>query len=163
MKITIVIPIVLQLLGVIVILAEFLIPSFGILSLTAAGLFGFSIYYVFAHFSPQTGVVFLVLDAILIPFLIALGIKLLSRSRFSLKTELSQKAGVTSQSENLIKLVGLSGKTVTILRPAGKAIIDGKKYDVVSVGDYIGQDAAVEVAEVSGNRIVVRIKDENTK
>lgn len=159
MKTSILLPIVLQILGVVVIIAEFLIPSFGILAITAIGLFGFSIYYVFAHFSGQTGIILLTLDAILIPFLIALGIKILAKSRFSLKTELSQKDGVASQQEHLVGLVGKEGKTVTILRPAGKAIIDGRKFDVVSVGDYIGLDADITVVEVSGNRIVVRTKE----
>jgi membrane-bound serine protease (ClpP class) len=158
MKSTILIPIILQLAGVVVIIAEFLLPSFGILTITACGLFGYSIYYVFAHFTNPIGVAFVLVDSVLIPFLVVVGIKLLSQSRFSLKTELSQKDGVTSQAGNLINLVGLSGKTATILRPAGKAVIDQKKYDVVSVGDYIGQNEDVEVVEVSGNRIIVRRK-----
>ncbi len=53
-------------------------------------------------------------------------------------------------------LLGKSGTTVTSLRPAGMALIDGKKVDVVSVGDFIDKEEPVTVVEVSGNRVVVR-------
>ena len=42
------------------------------------------------------------------------------------------------------------------LRPAGMALIKGKKVDVVSVGDFVEKDRAVELVEISGNRVVVR-------
>jgi membrane-bound serine protease (ClpP class) len=53
-------------------------------------------------------------------------------------------------------LVGLRGKSATLLRPAGKANIEGHIYDVVSEGGFISQDAEVEVLQVRGNRILVR-------
>jgi len=53
-------------------------------------------------------------------------------------------------------LVGQEGQTVSVLRPAGKANINGRMYDVVSDGPYISAGAAIEVVSVSGNRIVVR-------
>jgi membrane-bound serine protease (ClpP class) len=53
-------------------------------------------------------------------------------------------------------LVGHEGVTITGLRPAGKAKINGRLIDVVSDGPFIPQDRRIEVVEVSGNRIVVR-------
>jgi len=46
----------------------------------------------------------------------------------------------------------------TALRPTGKALIDSRRYDVVSDGDFIEQGTAIEVVEVAGTRIVVRKK-----
>ncbi|MCC6682007.1 MAG: hypothetical protein IT445_13990 [Phycisphaeraceae bacterium] len=51
--------------------------------------------------------------------------------------------------------VGDTGKAVTSLHPAGEAIIDGSAIDVVALGGWIDQGAAVRVVEVHGNRIVV--------
>ncbi len=48
------------------------------------------------------------------------------------------------------------GVAVTALRPAGKARIDGKLYDVVSNGTYIPADTPIRVQSVQGNHIVVR-------
>jgi membrane-bound serine protease (ClpP class) len=53
-------------------------------------------------------------------------------------------------------LVGHEGTAVTLLRPAGKARINGRLVDVVSDGPFIAQDRRVEVVAVSGNRVVVR-------
>jgi membrane-bound serine protease (ClpP class) len=53
-------------------------------------------------------------------------------------------------------LVGREGEALTVLRPAGKARIEGRLYDVVSDGPYIGRGDAIQVTHVQGNRIVVR-------
>ncbi len=53
-------------------------------------------------------------------------------------------------------LVGEVGKAVTVLRPSGKARIDGELLDVVSDGPYIQEGTKIEVVRVTGNRIVVR-------
>ena len=53
-------------------------------------------------------------------------------------------------------LIGRSGVTLTPLRPAGIARIEGEHLDVVALGDFLGTDEEVSVVEVSGNRIVVR-------
>ena len=52
--------------------------------------------------------------------------------------------------------VGEKGIALTILRPAGKARIENRLFDVVSEGPFISADANLEVVSVSGNRIVVR-------
>jgi len=53
-------------------------------------------------------------------------------------------------------LVGAHGTAVTILRPAGKARIDGRIIDVVSDGPFIEAETPVIVVEVLKNRVVVR-------
>lgn len=53
-------------------------------------------------------------------------------------------------------LIGKKGKTLSFLRPAGIALIDGKRYDVVSEGEFIIKDEMIEVIEVVGSKIVVK-------
>ncbi len=53
------------------------------------------------------------------------------------------------------KLLGQSGEAQTILRPSGKVMINGKKYDVVTQGEILEAGTPVKVIEVEGNRIVV--------
>ena len=154
-------PIGLQLLGIIIILAEFILPSGGILSLTAAIVFGYSLFYVFKNVSPDLGFLFLGFDIILIPVLVLIGIKILARSPLALKKSLSKKEGVTSQDTELQALVGKTGTVINDLRPAGKAFIDNKRLDVVSEGDYIDKDATIVVTSVDGNRIVVKAVENN--
>ena len=154
-------PVGLQLLGIIIILAEFILPSGGILSLTAAAVFGYSLFYVFKNVSPDLGFLFLGFDIILIPVLVLIGIKILARSPLALKKSLSKQEGVTSQDKDLQELIGKTGTVINDLRPAGKAIIDNKRFDVVSEGDYIDKDATIIVSSVDGNRIVVKTAENN--
>ena len=53
-------------------------------------------------------------------------------------------------------LIGAIGTATTVLRPAGKARINGRLYDVVSDGPFIEPDTSITVAQVTGARIVVR-------
>lgn len=53
-------------------------------------------------------------------------------------------------------LIGVVGTAVTVLRPSGKARLNGTLVDVVSDGTYIEQGASIEVVQVQRNRIVVR-------
>ncbi len=52
--------------------------------------------------------------------------------------------------------LGRTGVTVSPLRPAGIADIDGSRVDVVSDGGFIEAGVPVVVTRVDGNRIVVR-------
>lgn len=152
----IVIPIILQLLGIVIILAEFVVPSMGLLTATAVGAFGYSIYLIFQAFGAKVTAAFICLDVALIPVLIWAGVKLLAKSPVALKSELSKSNGNVSQDLSLTELIGKEGVVTSILRPAGKARIEGKRYDVVSTGDYIDKDTTVYVTAVDGNRIVVK-------
>ena len=67
-----------------------------------------------------------------------------------------------ADSGNELKLqIGISGVADTILRPAGKATINGELYDVVTEGDFINRGDAIVVTDIQGNRVVVsRIKEQ---
>jgi membrane-bound serine protease (ClpP class) len=153
-------PIILQLVGVVVIIAEIILPSGGILSIAALGVFGYSLFIVFNEISMIIGFSFVAADLILIPVLVIVGLKLLARSPVTLRKTLSRKEGVSSQSSELESYVGRQGNAVTDLRPAGIAVINGKRVDVVTRGEYLEKDSAIIVTTVTGNQIIVRKKDE---
>ena len=156
------ISIILQLVGVVVIIAEFILPSGGILSIVAAGVFGYSLYIVFSDISKTMGFVFIGADLVMIPALVILGLKLMARSPVTLRKTLSREEGVSSQSPELDRYTGMAGTAVTDLRPAGIAIIDGGRVDVVTRGEYVQKDSEVIVTEVTGNQIIVRQKEKDT-
>jgi len=88
--------------------------------------------------------------------LVFAGIKILANSPVTLKKALSRKDGVTSQDLDLQNLIGKTGIVINDLRPAGRAVIENKRFDVVSEGDYIDKDNKIIVSFISGNRIVVK-------
>jgi len=57
---------------------------------------------------------------------------------------------------NRTDLLGMEGFALTILRPAGTAIFQNERIDVVSEGGFIEQNAKIKVIKVEGARIVVR-------
>jgi membrane-bound serine protease (ClpP class) len=151
-------PVVLQLAGVIIIIAEIFLPSGGLLSLIAAGLIGYSLFIVFHDISTLAGTYFILADLFIIPLLVAVGLKVVARSPATLKETLSSDSGVVSQSSELESFMGREGKSLTDLHPGGTAIIDEKRLDVVSRGEYIEKDRNLIVVEVTGNQIIVREK-----
>jgi membrane-bound serine protease (ClpP class) len=152
--------IILQLVGVVVIIAEIILPSGGILSIVALSVFGYSLYIAFSEISKTVGFAFVAADLVLIPVLVIVGLKLLARSPITLRKTLSRKEGVSSQSSELESYVGRQGNALTDLRPAGIAVINGKRVDVVTRGEYLEKDSAIIVPAVTGNQIIVRKKDE---
>lgn len=156
---SIMLAVLLQLLAAVVLIAEVIIPSGGLLGLLAAGLIGYSLYSVFTDVSANTGYLFLAADVVALPFIIILGLKMLARSPATLKTELSSGGGVTSQSDDLAGFLGKTGVAETTLRPSGIALIDGRRLDVVSRGEYIDRGTGIVVAAVTGNQIIVETRD----
>jgi membrane-bound serine protease (ClpP class) len=149
-------PVILQLIGVLVVIAEIILPSGGILSILATGLFGYSLYLVFTYISSSAGLAFIMADLILIPFLVYFGIKFLAKSPVTLRARLAKKDGVTSQSPEQENFLGSQGRAITDLRPSGVALIDEERVDVVTRGEYIEKHTKVVVIAVSGNRIIVK-------
>lgn len=100
------------------------------------------------------------LSASLAAFIVAviLMIRLLPKTpwwrKFILTHEEKQTSGYVS-SESLDHLVGREGESITALRPAGIAMIDGTRIDVVTEGDYVPQGTSVHVKSVVGARVVV--------
>ncbi len=149
-------PVVLQLIGVVVVIAEIIIPSGGILAILATGVFGYSLYLVFTSLSVSVGMAFVVGDLIMIPVLIYFGIKFIARSPVTLSKKLSREDGVTSQSETLDTYMGQTGVAMTDLRPSGMARIGDDRVDVVTRGEYVSKQTGIVVIAVRGNQIVVK-------
>jgi membrane-bound serine protease (ClpP class) len=54
------------------------------------------------------------------------------------------------------ELIGLEGYALTALRPAGTAVLEDERIDVVSEGGFIQKGARIRVVKAEGSRIVVR-------
>lgn len=76
--------------------------------------------------------------------------------RLILGTELDAAEGFASAPEDDRRLLGKTGRAVSTLRPAGIALIDGTRVDVISDGEFVEAGASLEVVRVDGNRVVVR-------
>jgi membrane-bound serine protease (ClpP class) len=50
---------------------------------------------------------------------------------------------------------GQTGTAVTVLRPSGKAKIEGEVYDVVTQGDFVPQGSRIRILKIKGTKIIV--------
>ncbi|MDR1923739.1 MAG: hypothetical protein LBQ66_05125 [Planctomycetaceae bacterium] len=65
---------------------------------------------------------------------------------------------------NYDHMLGMEGKTITPLVPAGKAMINGIPIDVMSEGELIERNETVYVTEIIGYRVIVNKRyNENTE
>jgi membrane-bound serine protease (ClpP class) len=155
MKNPLFIVLILQVVMVIVLVFELLMPTMGILFSIAAALAGYSLYLAFADVSRNTGFIILAIDLSLVPILVLFGIKLIAKSPVSLKTTLSSAEGISSQQPDLNALMAKSGIAISLLRPAGIALIDNHRIDVVTKGEFIEKGKSVTVIAVTANQVIV--------
>ena len=72
-------------------------------------------------------------------------------------TTYSAHSGMASEDEEVfLALVGKTGITDSVLRPAGRAQFDDRIYAVEADGEFIEEGKNVIVTRVRGNRIIVR-------
>lgn len=139
--------------GLVCLILEVFLPSGGVLGLVAVASSVFGIYGLFhqGRTGPAFGVIAFFIAAFWTMFRYMI-------RRLSFPSSLPPDVS-TSIDHRIFDLVGKEGLTVTALRPAGMAIIDGKKVDVVTLGDFIEKDLPVRVVDISGNRVVVRLAE----
>ncbi|MDZ4198700.1 MAG: NfeD family protein [Kiritimatiellia bacterium] len=74
--------------------------------------------------------------------------------RLVLETATDRASGY-SAAEDRSALSGVRGRAATDLRPAGSALLGGRRIDVITRGEFIAEGVAIRVAETHGARVVV--------
>jgi membrane-bound serine protease (ClpP class) len=151
--------------GLIITLAEVILPSGGVLALTAIGCLLGSLACAY-QLSGWAAVALLLIEGFCVPVVIILAFKVLPKTSVGKNLMLepppdeSQSKPSTAMqppwTENeYAALLRKEGVVVAPLRPSGTAEIDGKRFSVISDGQLIPQGSRVRVILVEGNRIVV--------
>ena len=148
-------------------LEVFVIPGFGIAGILGITLMLGSVFFVFDKaYEFRTAVMWLSISVILSAGLVILAAFYLPETqlfrRLALSTVMDTEMGYhSSSSEDFQAYLGKSGTALTPLRPSGTARIANNRVDVVTVGDFIGQDSNVKVVNVEGSKVFVEaVEDE---
>lgn len=161
-------PLMLFVVGILLLALELLvIPGFGITGITGIGALVISLYMVLR----TTSILFWeVAFSQLLFYMAIMGGIFLILLFFLPNNPIWKKLGLHKKDQekeipeekilNYQSLVGKKGIAKTILRPAGIVEIEGKRYDVVTRGEFIEPGKMVIVDEVQGNRIIVKIERE---
>ncbi|HEX6989098.1 MAG TPA: nodulation protein NfeD [Bacillota bacterium] len=148
--------VILFLVGVVLLAVEVFMPGFGVFGIAGLGAMLLSVFLTAPSAADAVRSLFaavgtsLILGFILVRYAGARGLW----SRLALGERLSGEQGYVAPSYPR-ELVGRTGRAVTTLRPAGTAVIDGRRWDVVTEGSFIKAGSLVRVIAVEGVRIVV--------
>ncbi len=130
----------------------FFIPGttiFGIVGFVGCGI---SLYFAFQE-SMSFGYLTIILSVIMFIIFFMIGKRMMKKSKLNLVSTVTGK--VNTQYDGIIN-VGDRGVTKTVLKPNGKALIEGKKIKVFSLGDYIEKDVEIEVVKIQENKIYIK-------
>lgn len=160
--------------GIMLVVLEVFIPSFGLLTVGALCCFGLSVWQAYVGAGAPAAWIMGVVAPVLTVVILYYGLKYMPRSRWgrglvlydpadegatvpatSTETFALSAEGGTVEDE-LKPLVGKEGVAQSDLRPAGVAFIEGNRLDVVTEGSMIDAGGRVKVIAVEGNRVVVR-------
>lgn len=118
-----------------------------------------SIWLGFRHYGFTEGIVLLLTSLLIVSFLVIFLWSRFPKSRIGqkiiLSDEMESRSGYHADSFTARISVGLEGIAESELRPAGIALINGERCDVVSDGGFIEARARIRVIRVDGNRVVV--------
>jgi membrane-bound serine protease (ClpP class) len=76
-------------------------------------------------------------------------------SRLVLMESTDRNTGYTS-AKSLDDLLGMEGVTITPLRPSGVVLVDDRRVDVISDGEFVENGARVRVVDTGSSRVVVK-------
>lgn len=150
--------------GLLLIAAEFLLPSGGLIGLLASLAIVFSLYEAWTAFGssrPGLFYTFVLLTMFSVPGVIALMFQALKKTKraehlFLTPPDDDDLAPFAEESDHMASLIGRFGVAVSDLRPAGIAKVDGERLDVVSDGSYVESGTPVKVIAIRGVFPVVR-------
>src|SRR5688572_7267936 len=139
--------------GLVLLFLETLLPgliagALGLLSLAAA------VVYAYLEFDTRTGNATLLIVLGLLAAGTVLWVKFFPDSAVA-RTFVSNRQ-IGNLGVEKPELIGQSGTAFTPLRPAGTALLNGQRVDVVSEGAFIEKGRNVKVVAVEGLRVVVR-------
>ena len=154
--------IVLLILGIILIVAEFFVAG-GILGLLGVGAIIASLFmsgYSFSHMTLSVAIALSVAIVAAVVLYKWIGTERGIFKKLILRDRTTTEEGYVSSLDRK-DLIGRKGVSVTPLRPAGTALFDGERIDVVSEGTFVDPNKQLVIVHVEGVRIVVRELNEN--
>lgn len=147
--------------GILAIFVEVFVPAAGLIGIAGGGSIVAAVVLAYLnHPGLEAGLV-LATAVVATPAALILGFKVFPKTfmgrQLILRDEQNTNTGFTSYDGSIYKdLVGAEGQALTSLHPSGTARINGRKYSVVTSGEFVSGDSSIRVVAVEGSRIVVR-------
>jgi membrane-bound serine protease (ClpP class) len=133
---------------------ELFTPSMGGFTLLALAAAAGSSYFGF-QCSESFGYLMVAANLTVFPVTFYYGMKFMRHSPIMHHYEMRAGSQSSSDAPPLSHLLGREGVTLTVLRPAGSAMIGDVKVDVIAQGKFVEPETRVKVIHVEGNRVIV--------
>ena len=143
------------LLGMGLIIVEVFLPGFGLPGISGIALIGVGVALIGMHFGAPAAVGALLVVIAVLAVLISWVLRRVVHGKTNSELFLKEK-GAYELHEDMQVLVGKTGKTMSVLRPAGIGDFDGVRLNVVTEGGFIEKGMPIEIVRVDGSKIVVR-------
>lgn len=141
--------------GLVLVLTEILfVPG-----TTVVGILGLlvtigGVYYAFITFGPEVGWLVLGISILINMAVIVYGFRSGVWKRFALKETMSSR----SFDDRLLGLeIGMRGKTISDLKPFGKAEFQDRIFEVKSDSGFISVGSSVIITKLEDNKIIVKV------
>ena len=149
--------------GVLVLVAELFLPSFGVLSVLGVFLLIFGVARVFSVFGRGPGIAAIAASVVLLPTLAYAGAKFWARTplgrRIAPPNPVLTSSDTSVPVEKLSALVGTDGQSLSVLRPVGVCDFGGQRVSCMAQFGLIESKRRVKgVAITGGNLVVVEVE-----
>lgn len=151
---------VLQIVGIVLLVAEIFLPSHGVLTVLALGSLGGGIYAGF-QYGTTVGYALLVASMLLVPIFAVMAIRIwpstfIGRRIAPPNREVRTDDSLMHADGQMRGLLGQTGVTVTPLRPVGACEFAGRRVECLAESGMIDRDTRVVAIDVQGQSLVVR-------
>lgn len=149
--------VILFVISAVLVVAEILIPSFGLLTIASLSCLagGIAIFYNYQLLTAG-----IITAAIIIPITLMIAYKKFPSSKMGKSVFLARDPETPGHGvpdcDRIEALTGKEGVALSTMRPVGRCEIDGNKYECVAESGYVKKDTPVKVIEVQGSQITVR-------
>jgi membrane-bound ClpP family serine protease len=158
------IAVMMALLTLFLIVAEFFIPSGGLISIVALLCGTISVWAGWKAWAANSPVIwwsYLIVFFTLIPAVIGTVVVILPRTKYGRKlllepTPAGESKANLKERHQLARLIGQRGKTATLHTPGGFVLINDRRHHSESEGLLIEPNTPVEVVGINGTRLVIR-------
>lgn len=144
--------------GFILLIVEAIVPGFGLPGISGIILLFTGIIMAVSSWSVAlfSLSVAIIATAIITFILVKLGYKNKMFDKFILSSNDKEENEIMVDEFSKNDLIGVEGRSISILRPSGFIEINGSKYDAISEDGFISLDSEVVVSKIENNQIYVR-------
>ena len=153
--------VVLVIIGFCLVVLEMYIPGFGVSGISGLVCLAVGVFFL-ANGSLLTGLILTLVIVALLCVALSISIRAASKGRLARSWLVLKEVSNApeSQANDLSYYVGKVGVAKTILRPAGVGEFEGVRLNILTDGEFVGENEKIVVARVEGNRIFVRRPEE---